>query len=149
MDFQDCLVEYNNHGIRFSYPDIWELTEDADGQDIVLTVSSTESCFWTLRILPACPPPPQVVDSCVEAFREEYDEVDVESTESTLAEMPAYSRDLEFFCMELLNAVALRSVRTSDFTLLVWWQATQTDLGESRSILDHMSASVRACSLLD
>lgn len=149
IDFQDCLVRYEKHGIEFSYPDIWELTEDIDGHDVVLTVSGADTCFWTLRILPACPPPPQVVQSCIEAFQDEYEDVETEETDSKLAEMPAYSRDLAFFCMELMNAVGLRSVRTSEFTLLVWWQGTQHELAESRPILDHMTNSVRACSLLD
>jgi hypothetical protein len=63
--------------------------------------------------------------------------------------MPAYSRDVTFFCMELLNTAAVRSVRTSDFTLLVWWQATSDDLEDSRRVFDQMTESVRATALMD
>lgn len=148
-DLQGCLVTYHNHGIQFMYPDFWEISEDVEGHDIIITISGTDSCFWTLRILPACPPPPQVVESCVSAYQEEYDDVEVEQTEHRLAEMPAYSRDLEFFCMELLNTVGLRSVRTAEFTLLVWWQGTQHELAECQPIFEQMTASLRADSLLD
>lgn len=147
IDFQDCLVEYHNHGVQFLYPDIWEITEEIDGEDVIVMVSMSETCFWTLRLLPACPPPPQVVESCASAFREEYEDVEVESVKSQLAEMPAVAQDLSFFCMELLNSVGLRSVRTSDFTILVWWQGVEHELVETRSILDHMTQSVRADSL--
>ena len=149
IDIQNCLVSYSKHGVQFTYPDIWEIDEQTEDDDVLITVSSTGTAFWTLRMLPSCPPPPQVVESCVEAFREEYEDVEVEQIECRLAEMPAYSRDLEFFCLELMNAVGLRSVRTSEFTLLVWWQGTDHELEECRPILDHMTHSVRADSLLD
>ncbi len=147
IDFQDCLVSYHKHGIRFDYPDIWEITEEADGGDVLITVSGSETCFWTLRILPGCPPPPQAVQSCVEAFTEEYDEVEVEEPDVSLAEMPACSRDLTFFCLELMNSVGLRSVRTMNFTLLVWWQGTHHELTECQPMIDHITNSVRIDSL--
>ncbi|MDG1895009.1 MAG: hypothetical protein P8J37_08875 [Fuerstiella sp.] len=149
LDIGDCIVPYNNHGVVFLYPDIWQVEEETDGQDVIITVSSTGTCFWTLRILPASPAPPQTVESCVTAFQEEYEDAEVEQVDTVLAEMPAYSRDVSFFCMELLNTAALRSVRTSDFTLLVWWQATSHELDELRSVLDQMTESVRATALMD
>ncbi len=149
IDFQNCLVEYAKHGVQFSYPDIWEIDEQLDGTDIVITVSSVGTCFWTLRILHGSPPPPQAVESCVEAFKDEYEDVEVTEPDCAVAEMPAYSRDLEFVCMELTNTAALRSVRTTDFTLLVWWQGTDHELEECRVMLDHMTDSIRAVTLID
>ncbi|MEO2016857.1 MAG: hypothetical protein ABGZ53_21075 [Fuerstiella sp.] len=149
IDFHDCLAPYNDHGVMFLYPDIWQLDEETDGQDIMITVSTAGICFWTLRIIPTSPAPPQAVETCVTAFQEEYDDAEVENVNSMLAEMPAYSRDVTFFCMELLNTAALRSVRTSDFTLLVWWQATSQELDDLRPMLDEMTESVRATALMD
>ena len=88
-EFQQCFVTYEKHGVVFKYPDVWELIEQQDDDDVLLTVAADDSCFWTLRILPQGPPPPQVVDSCVEAFRDEYEEVDIEQEELLLGEMPA------------------------------------------------------------
>lgn len=147
IDFENCLVPYSEHGISFSWPDIWELEEQADGDDIMISLTSAGTAFWTLRILPECPPPPQVVDSCVAAFREEYEDIEEERPECRLAEMPAYARDLRFFYMELMNMVGLRSVRTSEFTLLVWWQGTDHELEECCPLLDHLTNSVRLATL--
>ncbi|MEQ9408352.1 MAG: hypothetical protein RIK87_11525 [Fuerstiella sp.] len=149
IDFRDCLVTYSNHGISFSYPDIWELTEEQDGDDVLLTVTCNATCFWVVRLIPACPPPPQVVDSCVDAFEQEYEDLEIETPDASLAEMPACARDLQFFCVELMNSVGLRSVRTSDFTVLVWWQGTHHELGDFQQMLDHMTESLRLDSLLD
>ena len=73
----------------------------------------------------------------------------VEVTERFLAEMPAYARDVEFSCYELMNTSSMQSVRTSDFTLLVLWQGADHELEEYRPVLDAMTDSVRADSLQD
>ena len=149
IDFQDCLVRYSNHGIQFDYPDIWAIEEQAADGDVLITVSGSETCFWTVRIMASCPPPPQVVESCVTAFEEEYEDAEVEQIEGKLAEMPAVARHVTFFCMDLMNAANLRSVRTSEFTLLVWWQGTHHELAENQPILDHLTHSLRSQQLLD
>ncbi|MEZ6062771.1 MAG: hypothetical protein R3C19_20700 [Planctomycetaceae bacterium] len=144
----DCLATYRNHGVQFDYPDVWTLDEQCDG-DVMITVSTEGTCFWALRILPACPSPPDVVNSCVEGFRQEYGDVEVTESDCRLAEMPAFSRELSFECLELLNSAGLHSVRTSEFTLLVWWQGTDHELQPIRRVFDGMTASVRALALLD
>ena len=146
---ESSLLPYEAHGIRFQRPDIWEFDELTEADDVILTASSEATCFWTLRILPGCPPPQDVIASCVDAFREEYPEIDITSVEYRLAGMTAVAREVEFACLEMLNTAGLFSVRTTDFTLLVWWQGTDHELSEYRSLLDHMTNSVRIDSLRD
>ena len=143
------LVPFRKHGIRFHYPDIWELEELGNDGDIVITVSSDGTCFWSMHILRNCPPPPQVVESCVAAFTDEYDDAEASVSKKQLAEMPAYARHVEFSCFELMNTASLQSVRMTEFTLLVLWQGTDHELVDYRDLLESMTASVRADSLLD
>lgn len=149
IDFTKCLVSWQGHGVRFLYPDIWQLIEQPDGTDIVINVECSATSFWTLRILPDCPPPPQVMESCVTAFRDEYDDIEVDKPTAMLAEMPAVARDLTFFCVELLNSVSLRCVRATDFTLLVWWQGTHHEQAECQAVFEQMTESLRADCLMD
>ena len=143
-----CLVAYEGHGITFEYPGYWELSEEVDDTDVLITVASDFSCFWALRILHGCPRPDEVVNSCVDAFKEEYDDPEVTEIGGVLAEMPAFCREVEFSCFELLNSVALRSVRSSKMTLLAWWQGTDHELESTRPILDRITQSVRILDLL-
>ncbi|MEJ7590568.1 MAG: hypothetical protein WKF77_03410 [Planctomycetaceae bacterium] len=143
-----CLVPYEGHGITFEYPGYWEISEEVDDTDVLITVLTDNSCFWALRILHGCPRPDEVVNSCIEAFKEEYDEAEVTESGGVLAEMPAFCREVEFSCFELLNSVALSSVRSSKMTLLVWWQGTDHELESTRPILDRMTQSVRILDLL-
>lgn len=149
FDFQNVLTPYRKNGVYFEYPDIWELTEQIVDNDIVVSISASETCFWLLRIISDCPPPPQVIESCMSAFREEYDDLEEEIPDTSLAEMPAAAADASFFCMDMMNSVALRSVRSMDFTLLMWWQSTHLELEENQTALNHMSQSVRLESMLD
>lgn len=149
FDFQDCLIQYSKHGLSFSYPDIWELHEESEGTDITISLAPCATSFWTLRIMHECPPPPQVVESCVAAFKEEYDEAEESESKVIVSGMPAYSREIEFVCLELTNSVGLASVRTSDFTILVWWQGTDQELKEFRPIFDHMTRSIQIDALVD
>ena len=143
-----CLVSYEGHGVTFEYPGYWEITEEVDGKDFLITVSGDSACFWALRILHERPRPDEVVSSCVEAFKQEYDDTEVTETSGVLAEMPAVCREFEFSCFELLNTVALSSVRSSRMTLLAWWQGTDHELQTLRQILDRITQSVRILDLL-
>jgi len=147
IESSECLTRYEGHGVQFDYPGFWEISEEADGDDVLLTVSADGSCFWALRILKECPRPEEVVISCVKAFEEEYDEVEVQDIRGTLAMMPAVCRELEFSCFELLNTVSLSSVRSADMSLLAWWQGTDHQLAEVRSVFEQISQSVRIQSI--
>jgi hypothetical protein len=149
MPIESSLQPFRNHGVRFVYPDIWELDETQEDDNVIITVSSDGTCFWSIHILGDCPPPPHVVDSCIEAFQEEYDDAEASVADVRLAEMPAYARDVEFSCYELMNTASLQCVRTTDFTLLVLWQGTDHELSEHRHIFEFMTSSVRAESLIE
>lgn len=146
-DLPDGLVRYEGHGVRFEYPGCWELVEEADGGDVVLTVSGDGTCFWTLRILGECPRPEDVLNSCISAFQEEYDDAEVSDTSPHFADMPARGRELSFSCFELLNSVSLTCVRTTGMTLLNWWQGTDHELDQVRAVFEQMTQSVRIVAL--
>lgn len=149
IPIEASFVLFHDHGVQFVYPDIWGLEESTEDGDVVISVSSGGTCSWSIHILHSCPPPPQVIESCVAAFTEEYEDADVTPAKRQLAEMPADARDVEFSCFELMNTACLQSVRTTDFTLLVLWQGTDHELVEYRELLESMTNSVRADSLLD
>lgn len=150
MDFDtgECLAHYEGHGVQFDYPGFWELIEEADGDDALLTVSADGTAFWALRILRDCPRPEEIVVSCVAAFQEEYDDAEVQEGRGTLALMPAVCRELQFSCFELLNSVSLSCVRSAEMSLLVWWQGTDHELEDVRAVFEQISQSVRILTLL-
>jgi hypothetical protein len=148
IESAECLSRYEGHGVLFDYPGFWELTEETEDGDVLLTVSADGACFWALRILKECPRPDEVIGSCVQAFQDEYEDAEVQESRGTLALMPAVCREVQFSCFELLNSVFLSSVRSSDMSLLAWWQGTDHELTEARPVFEQISQSVRILSLL-
>ena len=133
---------YEGNGIRFRYPTSWELVEQEDGESTSITVASPETSFWSVSLFRDGPSPQQVVASAVEAFREEYDEVDVYPCEEKMGDRPGVARDVDFVCFELINSAFLRSFQTDRFTVLVLYQGFDGELADTRPLLEAISASL-------
>ncbi|HXY36407.1 MAG TPA: hypothetical protein VEI07_19380 [Planctomycetaceae bacterium] len=133
---------YEGHGISFRYPAYWELTEQEDEEATSITVASPETSFWSISLFQHGPPPQQVLDSAIEAFREEYDEVDVYASTARTGERAGVARDVDFVCFELINSAFLRSFQTDRFTVLVLYQGFDGELEITRPLLEAISASL-------
>jgi hypothetical protein len=134
--------QYHSHGVCFRYPEMWELSEEHNDDEVTITVTSPETSFWSLTIMPERPRPEDVIESAVKAFQDEYEEVDVYPSEVELCHRTSVARDLEFVCLELLNSAFLRAFRTRRFSTLVYYQGTDQELEETRTILESISASL-------
>ena len=133
---------YEGHGIRFLYPESWELREQTDDQFASISVESPHTSSWSISLFLDNPTPEEVVGSAVETFRDEYDEVDVYPSQETLPGRPGVSRDLDFFCFELINSAFLRAFRTERFTALVLYQGFDGELETTRPLLESISNSL-------
>jgi hypothetical protein len=95
-----------------------------------------------VSLFPEGPSPEQVIASAVEAFREEYDEVDVYPSDETMGDHPGAALDVDFVCFELINSAFLRSFQTDRLTVLVLYQGFDGELAETRPLLEAISASL-------
>jgi hypothetical protein len=133
---------YEGNGIRFRYPISWELVEQTDDESTSITVASPETSFWSVSLVRDFPSPQQLIASAIEAFREEYDEVDVYPSDENLGDRPGLAQDVDFVCFELINSAYLRAFQTDRFTVLVLYQGFDGELAETRPVLEAISASL-------
>ncbi len=133
---------YQGNGIRFRYPTYWELTEEEGADSTSITVESPETSSWSISLFFDGPSPKQVVESAVQAFREEYEEVDVYPSDERLSDHPSVARDIDFVCFELISSAFLRSCRTERFTVLVLYQGFDGELETTLPLLEAISASL-------
>lgn len=133
---------YESHGIKFCYPDDWDLSEQREADQISITVSSPETAFWTLSLFPHCPEPDEIVAAVLDAFHEEYDELDEYPARVRLCQRPTVARNLDFVCLELLNSAGVRVFRVPEFTVLVLFQLTEAERQETEPILDGITRSL-------
>ena len=133
---------YEGHGIRFRYPASWALSEQEDDRLTSVTVDSPETSSWSVSLFSDGPSPEEVVHSAIEAFREEYAEVDVYPAEARMADRSSVARDVDFVCFELISSAFLRAFRAERCTVLVLYQGFDGELETTRPLLEAISASL-------
>lgn len=146
---ESILVQlYRNHGISFTYPEEWSLSEESAGSTVALTVAGPETSFWSLWLMYECPDPEQMLNSAVAAFSDDYDEVDVFQSVGQQCEYPCQECEIEFVSLELINTACLRAFQTDRFSVLILHQGTDRELDYTRKDLEAITESLE-CDLDD
>ncbi|MCA8998337.1 MAG: hypothetical protein KDA80_15165 [Planctomycetaceae bacterium] len=135
------MADYHDSEIEFRYPDGWELIQDEVDGDPSVTVQR-DGAFWTATILKSRPAVEDVLSQATDAFREEYDELDVYESQAPLCGEKHPFREIEFFAVDLVNRVWLRALRNGRFTLFIMAQATDHECEELSPIFDAITASL-------
>lgn len=133
---------YSGHGVQFSYPATWEISEQRQPGEVSITVSSPGTAFWNLTLFFDEPDPESIIEATLDAFREEYDELDIYPATAAVCRRPAVARDLEFVCLELLNSAWVRAFRAPEFSALVLYQATDAELHEILPVMEGITQSL-------
>ncbi|HEY3968420.1 MAG TPA: hypothetical protein VGM05_27985 [Planctomycetaceae bacterium] len=133
---------YQAHGVRFRYPSNWELAEQHEEDQLSITVSSPTTAFWTLSLFSSCPEPEDVVQTVLDAFHEEYDEMDDYPSSTRIGKRPTVGRDIDFVCLDRLNVAAVRAFRTREFTAMVLLQMTEAERSDVEPILEKITRSL-------
>jgi len=135
--------EFCGHGVRFRYPELWELAEQANEDGVSMTIAGPGTSFWTLQLFADSPAPENVISQAVEAFQADYEELDFYPLSGELCGRTWCGGDIEFVCLELLNSAFLRAFPTDRFTALVLYQGTDLELEETRETLAAITESLR------
>lgn len=136
----DTIYQY--HGVKFRYPSEWELSEQRTDEQLSITVSSPLTAFWILSLFPDCPEPDDVVQTVLDAFHEEYSEMDDYPSKERVGRRPTVARDIDFVCLDVLNLAGVRAFRTAGFTVMVLFQLTEAERDETWPILEKMTRSL-------
>jgi hypothetical protein len=134
--------QFQGLGIRFRYPDDWRLSEEMGDDEVSITLSSPESAFWSATVMRHRPDPEEVLQTALDVFRDQYDDVDVEQTQARLANREVPAADVDFVCFEMISTARLRAFRTEQFTVLVLSQSTDADQDDHEDTLAAISDSL-------
>lgn len=133
---------YHKHGARFQYPRSWSLSEEQAEQEVCITVSSPETAFWSLTLFFDGPSPEDVAETVVQAFQDEYEELDIYPEVASVGPHQAVALNLEFMTLDLMNSAFVRVCRTDQFTAVILYQGTDRELAESLDVLEAISTSL-------
>ena len=134
---------FSRTGISFDYPDNWTLDDEDTlaGQQSV-TVYSPGGAFWTVAAHPRSADPEQLTMAAVEAMKEEYQEIEVEAVEETVADREMSGYDLSFYYLDLTNTVQVRSLQTDRATYVIFCQAEDREFDQVQMVFRAMATSL-------
>ena len=134
--------KFNKLGISFQYPDNWELDEqEARAGRQSVTVYSPGGAFWSIAMHPRGTDPAKLARAAVKAMQEEYEDLEQEAAQETVAGRELVGYDLSFFCLDLTSTACIRCLRAKHATYTVFWQAEDREFEQYRAVFQAMMVS--------
>ncbi|MCA9269309.1 MAG: hypothetical protein KDA41_12595 [Planctomycetales bacterium] len=134
---------FDKLGIRFSYPDNWTLDEsEALEGNRAVSVYSPEGAFWAVVAHEPDVSPEELAATALATMRGQYDELDAEQAEESVAGRQLIGYDMNFYCLDLTNTAIVRSFRASDAVFVVFCQAEDREFVDVEPIFRALTRSL-------
>ena len=133
---------YETHGVRFEYPDGWEISVDEAEDQTAVTVEGPGTAFWTLSLISERPPAEEIIESALQCFEDEYSNVDVYEVDDRICLLPTIARNLDVISLDLVSKVGLRVCETDDFSIFTMYQFAETEAESTEQALQAINASL-------
>ena len=111
------------------------------GQNAV-TVFSPGGAFWSVALHGASVDPARMAQAALDAMRKEYDDLEAEPVNETIAGHALVGFDLNFFYLDLTNTAAIRSLRIAGTTYTIFFQAEDREYSEIGMVFAAMTLSL-------
>jgi hypothetical protein len=135
--------KYSKFGVTFLYPEDWSIVDEETNQwPRRVSVQSPNSGFWELQAYPPQYQPDDLARRTLEAFREEYEDVESEPVSEEIMDHAATGFDLDFFCLDLLVTCQVRSFILAGQTLLLIYQAESQEFETRCEVFEAMTRSL-------
>ena len=138
-----ATTSYEDHGIRFEYPEDWEVEETGEGDVTTIAVHAPDGLAFALITLDESrPAPAEVADLALQAMGDEYPALDATPALESLGNQCAVGHDVEFLSLDLTNACAIRAFRTARRTVLLFNQWSDVEDEIITDLLTNLRRSV-------
>jgi hypothetical protein len=135
---------FEQHGLRFAYPENWRVEEAPIEEGWSATVQSPShgTAFLTISVHANRPSVQSLLDATLAALREDYPELEAEDASEQIAGHHARGKDVQFFSLDLVNNCWIRCFRTSRETVLILCQSSDLESDYAEPVLRAMRASI-------
>ena len=133
---------FESNGICFLYPENWRLEREETDTGWTVLLQSPDTAFFLLSLDEDGPETERVVNTTLEALREDYEDLEADECVDSLAGQPAVGHDIRFTSLDLTNTCWTRSFYSSGGTVLVLCQSNDLELEKNEPILRAMCASL-------
>ncbi len=129
-------------GIVIRYPGFWSVERQDDGERLSITLQSSGTTFWMLTIVPGPIDYETLLDTAIESYEDEYDDVDAYDRIDD-EEADWIHQELELQCHDLVTKVVLNVMPLEVCSLFVLYQGLDSELDDLRPLLDAITSNVR------
>ena len=107
--------QFEQNGIRFSYPENWRLEREENETGWTVLVQSPETAFLVVSLDTGMPEIETMAQTALDALRGEYEDLEADDCVESVAGQPAVGHDVRFFSLDLTNGkgVEIRASSTS------------------------------------
>jgi hypothetical protein len=136
-------AHFDRLGISFQYPDNWTL-DDSDallGHKSV-TVYSPGGAFWSVAIHSGTAEPAKLAAAVVDTMKQEYQGLEAEPIEESIAGHELVGYDLAFYCLDLTNTAHVRSLRFAHTTYTIYSQAEDREYEQVKRVFEAMTLTL-------
>ncbi|MFN5757534.1 MAG: hypothetical protein ACK54F_13130 [Planctomycetia bacterium] len=135
-------MRFNQFGLTFDYPDNWLVdTADSAGSHAAVTVYSPEGAFWSVSAHAPGGEAETLAKAVVAQMRTEYQDLDSAPASDTVDGHPLPGFDLNFYCLDLTNTAAVRTLSTPSAIYLFFCQAEDREWDRISHVFAAMTAS--------
>lgn len=133
---------FDSLGISFQYPENWTL-DDSDallGRKSV-AVYSPGGAFWSVAIHSGAADPAKLAAAVVDAMRQEYEGLEAERAEESVAGYDLLGYDLAFYCLDLTNTAQVRCLRFAHAAYTIYCQAEDRDYEHLKRVFQAITVT--------
>ena len=134
---------FESNGICFLYPENWRLEREETDTGWTVLLQSPDTAFFLLSLDEDGPDSEHVVNTALEALREDYEDLEADECVDSLAGQPAVGHDIRFTSLDLTNTCWTRSFYCADGTVLVMCQLNDLELEQHEPVLRAICASLK------
>ena len=134
---------FEKNGLRFLYPDSWTLAEYSDADEFhEVSLESPEGSIWSVSVFPAEAQPKQLIQSCLEALQDQYDDLEASEFEGEFNGFEASGFDADFYCLDFLVAAQSRTLQHNGKTFSFFCQAESREFEKNLDVFNAITMSL-------
>ena len=135
-------AQFQRPDFSFLYPDNWALEEDEVSGKGSVTVYSPGGGFWSVAVHHGSVEPLKLANAALEAMQKEYQDIEVEQVDETLAGRKMTGYDLNFFLFDFTNTAQIRILKCHRATYTIFCQAEDREFEQIGRVFQAMTVSL-------
>jgi hypothetical protein len=136
------MAQFDESGIRFQYPDNWQLDREEHENGWTVSVQSPDTAFLLITVNGDGPDAEQMTATVLEAMRADYPDLEADECVDSLAGQPAVGYEMHFTSLDLTNTCWTRGIYCPEGTALVMWQMNDLEQDTNEPVLRAICASL-------